>query len=383
MKILNVIENVDEKTGGGAAERARQISFHLKTLGHNVKLLTTDIHLGRSENTSLLNLNLIALPCINERFYIPWPSLTKINNLVKESEIIQLFSHWTVLNVIVYLLIRLNKKPYILTSVGALTIFGRSSSLKKIYNIIFGKRIIRNASKHILATMSELPVLQSYGVDKIKVAHLPNAINEEDYPPKIDDSFKEDLGIGNSPFILFVGRLNPIKGPDMLLKAFDLIKEEHPDVNLVFIGPDEGMLDELKTIARAKSIIEKVHFLGYLSGSKKVSIIRSSLFLCIPSHREAMSIVVLEAGICSKPALITNECGFDEVEKIEGGFVVKADIDSIADGLKKMLSDANNLNFMGLNLQKLVQKNYLWSQSSIEHQKLFNEILETQSSSNS
>ena len=377
MKILNVIENVDEKTGGGAAERARQISFHLGALGNNVKVLTTDIHLDQSENKSLLDLDLIALSCINKRFYIPWPDLRKINNAVKESEIIQLFSHWTVLNAIVYVLIRLNNKPYVVTPLGALPIFGRSNFFKKIYNIIFGKKIIRNAQKNILATLGELPALKTYGVDESKVAHLPNGINEEEYSAETDDSFKTRLGIGHTPYVLFIGRLNPIKAPDILLKAFCQINKRFPNINLVLIGPDEGMLGDLKAIVLNESIADKVHFLGYVSKADKAAIIHSSLFLCVPSRKEAMSIVVLEAGISAKPALITDQCGFDEVEEVGGGFVVEANIRGISEGLDKMLKEPDRLTPMGLKLQQTVRDNYLWSKSSIEHDSLFKELLKT------
>ena len=85
MRILNVIENIDERTGGGAAERCRQVSLHLGKLGHQVKVLTTNVHLDDSENSSLNSLTVIAIPYVNKRFYIPFPALFTVNRLIKES----------------------------------------------------------------------------------------------------------------------------------------------------------------------------------------------------------------------------------------------------------------------------------------------------------
>lgn len=375
MRILNVIENVDERTGGGAAERCRQISLHLGKLGHQVKILTTNVHLDNSENSSLNSLTIIAIPYVNKRFYIPFPALFTVNRLIKESEIIQLFSHWTILNVLVFIFIKFHKKPYIVTPLGALPIFGRSSLIKKIYNILVGKRLIKQAERCFIATEGEIDALVSYGVNLNKINHLPNGIDEEDYQIETDKSFRERLKIGDNQYILFIGRLNPIKAPDMLLEAFIKISKEYSDINLVIIGPDEGMLDNLKKVAYENFGNTRVHFLGYVSKSDKAALLKSSLFLTVPSHQEAMSIVVLEAGISGRPALITDQCGFNEVQEVGGGLVVKADTESISQGLSHMFMNKSILDDMGQKLQQKVKKDYLWSESTKEHVKIFSEMI--------
>ena len=342
-------------------------------MGHEVKVLTTQVHLSNSHNTSHKLLNIEALPYINKRFYIPSPEIMRINRLVKDSDIIQLYSHWTILNALVYILVKFQKKPYIVTPLGALPIFGRSSIVKKIYNLLIGKKIIKKANVCLVATMEETKALDQYSKELKYVQHLPNGINQEDYEIEIDESFKSRLKIGDNPYILFIGRLNPIKAPDMLLEAFIKIHKDFPELNLVFIGPDEGMLENLKEIVSCSLENRKVHFLGYVSKSDKAALIKSSLFLCVSSHQEAMSIVVLEAGISARPALITDQCGFDEVEEVNGGLVVEASVDGIASGIKSMMEKRDTLNLMGKNLQEKVKKDYLWSKSALEHEKIFME----------
>ena len=145
----------------------------------------------------------------------------------------------------------------------------------------------------------------------------------------------------------------------------------------MIIGPDEGMLDSLKKVAYESLDSSRVHFLGYVSKSDKAALLKSSLFLTVPSHQEAMSIVVLEAGISGRPALITDQCGFDEVQEVGGGLVVKADTESISQGLSHMLINKSILDDMGQKLQQKVKKDYLWSESSKEHIKIFTEIINT------
>ena len=131
------------------------------------------------------------------------------------------------------------------------------------------------------------------------------------------DYFRNKIGIGNSPFILFVGRLNRIKGPDLLLKAFYNIKNNLQDFHLGFVGPDDGMLSELKQMVDEYQLNDRIHFIGYLGGADKSNAYHAADLLVIPSRQEAMSIVVLEAGISGTPVLLTDQCGFNVIEKID------------------------------------------------------------------
>lgn len=110
------------------------------------------------------------------------------------------------------------------------------------------------------------------------------------------------LGLGCVPYVLFLGRLNEIKGPDLLLDAFCRIADRCAEIHLVLAGPDGRMLQRLRAKSKALGIAARVHFAGYLGGRSKVAALRGASLLAIPSRREAMSIVVLEAGVCGCPA---------------------------------------------------------------------------------
>ena len=139
------------------------------------------------------------------------------------------------------------------------------------------------------------------------------------------------------------------------------------NLDLVFIGPDEGLSSELRTLASKSGLLPRVHMLGYVPLDDKASLIKSSLLLTIPSRKEAMSIVVLEAGILGRPVLLTNVCGFDEVERVNGGLVVEPDVNSFSEGLLKLLDMDNDLDQMGNNLKNFVRENYLWSKATEQH----------------
>jgi len=371
LHILHVNMSIDPVTGGGTAERTVQLSRALVRSGHSSALLTLDLGFDEQfqEELKQNGLDALLLPCVSKRFYIPWLPLKKIASKVKRADVVHIMGHWTLINIMVFLFCLAYKKPYVVCPAGALPVFGRSKIIKKIYNLFLGKSIIRNAHECIAITENEIEQFVSYGVSPSHVTVIPNGINLDDFVTADNDGFKAKHGI-KGPFILFMGRLNEIKGPDLLLDAFIGLKEKYPSLELVFVGPDGGMLSGLK----ARSLDPNIHYLGYIGGVEKSQAYHAADFLVIPSRQEAMSIVVLESGGAGTPVVITDQCGFDEIETVGGGKVVAASVESIKSGIESMVDDSD-LEVMGANLKKYVQENYLWDEAARQYVSLYKAIL--------
>lgn len=360
MKILNVNMTLDPVFGGGTAERTFQISRFLAKAGIECTVLTTDLGLTPERMKYLEGIKVVSLPCLFKRFYIPKFSYKQIKNIVDSVDIVHLMGHWTFINVLVYFVAHRLKKPYVVCPAGSLPIYGRSKLLKWLNNWIIGKKIIRNASGHIAISPDEIFQFQTYGVNPDNVSNISNGINREDYLARDNWGFRSKYGLGKPPFILFLGRLNYIKGPDLLLHAYCNIKDAFKDYHLVFAGPDEGMLSGLKKIVSRNGVGDRVHFIDYLGGTDKSKAYHASELLVIPSRQEAMSIVVLEAGITGTPVLLTDQCGFTDIEKIDGGRVVPASVDGVQKGLTELLKNPVKLIAMGENLEKYINKHFSW-----------------------
>jgi glycosyltransferase involved in cell wall biosynthesis len=379
MKILNVNMTLDPVTGGGSAERTLQISRALERSGHQCTILTTDtglspVYLHQYEKWGI---NVVALPLLNRRFYVTKFSKSLINRVVADTDIINLMSHWTLINMLVYRSVRALIKPYTVCPAGALPIFGRSMMLKKLYNYFIGRKIILNADGHIAIARNEIEQFKSYHVQPTKITVIPNGINSDEFSNGDGEKFRTKYGIGDAPLILFLGRLNIIKGPDILLDAFcrsfrdARVKPYH----LVFAGPDGGMLNMLKRMVKMSGVKDRVHFIGHIGGPEKADAYQAADFLAIPSRQEAMSIVVLEAGITGTPVLITDQCGFDDIATVAGGMVVEASVEGIRKGLLAMTADSGKLKIMGQNLEKFTRENFLWDHASNKYLALFSRIL--------
>jgi glycosyltransferase involved in cell wall biosynthesis len=375
LKILNVNHLLCAHTGGGAAERTFQMSRALVEKGLNCQILTLNIGLDKRRRDQLNGIDILAFPCINQRFFIPLVSYRRLMKAVEDADIIHLMGHWTLLNAFVYKAAMHLGKPYVVCPAGALPIYGRSNAFKRVYNALVGRGIVCDAKAGIAISPDEFDHFRDYGLDEGKVTLIRNGINQNDFRSKHSDKFRTRLSIPNEPYILFMGRLNSIKGPDLLLEAFCRIAGRISPYNLVFAGPDGGMLVDLKRLAQKYSCQNRVHFIGYVEGDDKAHAYAEAGLLAIPSRQEAMSIVVLEAGASATPVLITDQCGFDEVDSIGGGRVVSATVDGLVHGLLELLSNRKRLDRMGKNLNRYTLENFTWNTLVVKLLALYRDIL--------
>jgi glycosyltransferase involved in cell wall biosynthesis len=114
--------------------------------------------------------------------------------------------------------------------------------------------------------------------------------------------------LGDRPFLLFLGRIHPKKGCNLLLDAFAGIAADHPSVDLVVAGPDQvGMAASLRAAAARAGIASRVHFRGMLAGPAKTGALRAAAAFVLPSHQENFGIAVVEALAAGTPVLVSDQ----------------------------------------------------------------------------
>jgi glycosyltransferase involved in cell wall biosynthesis len=143
--------------------------------------------------------------------------------------------------------------------------------------------------------------------------------------------------LADKPFLLFLGRIHPKKGCDILVEAFARVASVHPEIHLVIAGPDPGGLRAtIEGAAQAASIEERVHWPGMLSGDVKWGALRACKALVLPSHQENFGVVVAEALAAGRPALISDQVNIcREVRAAGAGMICTDDVG----GTTRMLDD--------------------------------------------
>lgn len=374
MKILHVIQNLEKEKGGGVTVRNLKLIEYLEKKNNINYILSLKSNIINNSKEALIGNNRnFSLNYINQRFPLPVPNILKIAKLVKNADVVHLTSFWTLLNAYVYIFCKLFSKNYVICPAGALIIFGRSKTIKNIYYQIIGKHIIKDCSAIISITKKEKKQFREKNIPISKIFNIPNGI---DFHNKGSQKLYQHEYFSfekNKPYILFVGRLNFIKGPDLLLKAFNSIANQIPNHNLIFAGSDDGMENELKKEAEESIFSDRIHFIGFINGSEKNNLYKNADLLVIPSRSEAMSLVVLEAALHGLESIFTDQCGLDELSNRNLGKCVKVDVNEISLAIinhiksKKMLKNSLLIDY--------VSSNFNWDIISNKYIKVFKKIV--------
>ena len=168
---------------------------------------------------------------------------------------------------------------------------------------------------------------------------------------------KEFPALGNHPYILFLGRIHPKKGVDLLIDAYATIKEKFWNEGnklpkLVIAGPnsDSFYTDILRLkINNNPSLADTIFFTGMLQGDSKWGALNGCEAFILPSHQENFGIAIVEAMACGKPVLISNKVNiWNEIELGKAGIVENDDLNGTINLLTKWLSlNADEKNEMG------------------------------------
>jgi len=139
-------------------------------------------------------------------------------------------------------------------------------------------------------------------------------------------------GIGDKArkFLLFLGRIDSKKGPDLLLDAFLAVAADAPGLHLVMAGPASGdFTEQLRARADSSGLADRIHWPGMLLGDAKWGALAACEAFVLPSHQENFGIAVVEALASGKPVLISDQvniapeiladgCGFVAPDTPEG-----------------------------------------------------------------
>jgi glycosyltransferase involved in cell wall biosynthesis len=374
MRILQVIQYLSAAKGGSVTH-VYNLTKYLTQRGHQVTIVTTQDGFDPEYAKSLAPAEVLSFPSkFGSLRYSPQMK-SYLAEEIGRFDVIHLNNYWSYQNMIVAEYAGTYGIPYVLSPHGSLPIMMKSYLRKALFDALFGNAILRNASRVIAVCQMEADQALKKGVSSKRIKIIPNAIDHLNDIPMTKRAFRKKYGIAKEDkIILFLGRIHPVKGIDLLIRAFAGIADERNDVKLVIAGPDEGTLGMAQKMVCELKIEEKVLFPGPLYNEEKYEALIDSDIFVLPSRYEIFSIAILEAWSCSIPVIITDTQGLADYVRGKAGLVVPTEWQDLLNAMRKMLTDEQLRIEYGKTGRQLVEKYFVWNKVINLYENAYKEV---------
>jgi glycosyltransferase involved in cell wall biosynthesis len=303
----------------------------------------------------------------------------KLDTFVQQNniQIIHIHGIWMSIQWAGLLVAKKRNIPCVVSAHGMLGnwFWNEQSTLKKIKKriylaLIFKPALTMDTIFHAITLGEVRDINKVFQKNTIKI--IPNAIgticSNSDYKNKMG-AFEKN--------ILFLGRIHPIKGIDLLISAFSSVANQ--GYKLIIAGPEEDTeyVHILKQIIKQNNIEDKVIFVGPVRGENKHKLIKNAWVVVLPSYSEVMGMVNLEAALCYTPSITTFETGLVNWEE-SGGMLVHPTIGNLEKVLAEVINWSEDERIQrGLKAYDYVQSNFSWDKVITEWKNLYFDALST------
>ena len=389
LKILHVTNSFAPCfDAGGVVRVVYDISKELIAKGHEVTVYTTDgcsKRLDVEKNTPVdmdgirvyYFRNLSQIIRNKLKIATPYHLLRIIKKEIKNYDVIHIHEHRTILAVMVHHYAKKYNIPYIVQAHGSVLPIFQKGLFKKLFDKVWGFNILYDASKVIALTKTELEQYQEMELIKERVEIVPNGINLSEYQHLPErGKFRKKYGITEDDrVILYLGRINKIKGLDLLIKSFYEISKDLKNIKLVIVGPDDGFMNKLMEMLKKLNLQNNVLVTGPLYNKDKFAAYVDAEVYVLPSIYETFPIAVLEALACGTPVIVTERCGISNLLK-NCGIIVEYDEKQLIDSIKLLLDNKDMYAEFKKNGIKLVNEELNWKKIVKVINGLYEEVIE-------
>lgn len=207
-----------------------------------------------------------------------------------------------------------------------------------------------------------------------KLISVPIGVDTSLFKPAVDNHERDKTRL------IYVGRIHPTKGVDVLFKAMKIMLEKGVDVSLTLVGGDLGFRDfrkqedKMRKLAGELGILERLDFVGSQPPEKVVEYIQNSGILVLPSRRESFGAVLIEALACGIPVVATR-CGGPEdfINQEVGVLVEKENPEELASGIVNILQRLDD--YPKEKLHRYADTGYSWNRIADKIFSLYESII--------
>lgn len=346
MKVRHFLESLNPKYGGPTASVPTQcigvaqkgIDVTLTTLEESrlfeKRLKETGVNIDEySEDSSWIGKKL---------------SLTLKNHLKKKNDVDIYHGHgvWRPICHWIALSARKNHKKYVVNPRGDLEIYRINyNKWKKFKKMVawhlYGKKDMQSASCIIATSDQEMNAIRSLGITA-PIAIIPNGMELSGFPSNPSHQPHD------KKVVLFLSRVNPIKGLEILIEAWKELPEHLASNWELHIAGNSDPLDYIKSLeAKIKNLglQKEIKLLGPITGEAKMRKYQDSDIFILPTYNENFGNVIAEAMMCECPAITTKNAPWSYLVEDKCGWWIDLSKENILSSLKEamLLSDEQRL----------------------------------------
>jgi D-inositol-3-phosphate glycosyltransferase len=236
-------------------------------------------------------------------------------------------------------------------------------------------QIMAFADRLVAATpLEKAQMVWLYGADPCKISVIPCGVDLGLFHPLSQERTRQQLGVCDRLYmVLFVGRIEPLKGIDTLFRAMAIVAKDFPrwkdEICVCIVGGDasekpeaiNAEMERLRALREELGVSDLVTFLGAQAQDTLPSYYSAADVLVVPSHYESFGMVALEAMACGTPVIASKVGGlsFTVQDGITGFHVPERDPETLAGKISLLLKDHNLRSRLGAQATQWVRR-YSW-----------------------
>jgi len=387
LKVLHVIPSISPLRGGPSKAVIDMVRA-LRETNVDAEIVTTNDHGNESLDVPLTTLtDYQGVPVrFFKRFAPPLNAIREftysfgfqrwLKKHIRDYDVVHIHAIFSFCSSYAMLQARKQNVPYIIRPIGQLEKWSltQSTQRKELYLALLEKDNLNEANAiHFTAESEKNQALERF--PNLAAQVIPLGIELPKLIPNANLEMRKHWSLRDKPTILFLSRLHPKKGIEKLLRS--LFQLETIDFEMIIAGEGEPeYINQLNLLAQQLGIIEKCHFVGFVSGQQKDLLLQGCQLFALTSHSENFGIAVLEAMASGTAVLVSDEVALaQQVREQQLGFVSSLDNNEITQTLRQALTDLDRLNKKGEESRYFVEKNYQWPFIASELKSLYQQII--------
>jgi glycosyltransferase involved in cell wall biosynthesis len=177
--------------------------------------------------------------------------------------------------------------------------------------------------------------------------------------------------------ILFLSRIHPKKGIDILIDALSRLADDGLDFELVLAGSGDQKYEErVKAMIHNTGLSARITLTGFVEGAAKASLFKASDIFVLPSHQENFGIAVVEAMTFGLPVVISSNVNIhDEITKARAGLVISPGVDELCAAIRTLADDPLLRFEMGIRARKFVASRFSAKVTASETLRIYRDVI--------